>query len=102
MKLLAHLLVIAIVLSSCMVFHVKPVGPFDERLVEKVAVPRKFRMSGLAEEEDLTPLCKGRPLVYVKFVLNVPTEVWCQLPEAPKVSGDRSPGPASPAHAPGT
>lgn len=87
-------LLTGVAVSGCMVFHVTLVAPLDESRVEKVSVPPKVRLSGFAEEEDLTPLCGGRPLVYVKFVLNAPKEVWCQLPDVAPASTDGTRGSA--------
>lgn len=59
-------------------FHVNLQEDVDESNVQVVEVPPKNRASGFHEEEDLTPLCKGRRIVYVKFMMNTPSEVWCK------------------------
>lgn len=67
-----------ILLGSCMIFDVRLATPQDESRIEKVSVPRKMRASGFADEEDLTPLCNGGRIVRVRFMMNTPTEIWCE------------------------
>lgn len=84
MKLLLCLPLLVLV-GSCYVFDVRLVNPIDESRVVKISVPQKSRTSGFAEEEDLTPLCRGGRIVRVRFVLNTPKEIWCESEETAPV-----------------
>lgn len=53
----------------------------NESKVRKVAIPSINRISGFHQEEDLTKYCKDSEVVYVRFFMNIPKEIWCQTKE---------------------
>lgn len=67
-----------ITLIDCRTYEVRLKDGIDEKKVEKFQVPGKRRFPFFHEEEDLTYLCGKGELVFVKFVRNIPKEVWCE------------------------
>ncbi|MCB1194341.1 MAG: hypothetical protein KDK90_28165 [Leptospiraceae bacterium] len=78
------IIVLLIFILNCRVFEIRLQNDVNESNVEVVPVPQTTDM--FPKERDLTELCKGKKLVYVKFFhVGIfysgdpkPREVWCK------------------------
>lgn len=70
---------ILVLFLQCSNFEVQLDPKFNESKVIKLKVPiRQERASGFHEDEDISSLCEPRKMVYIKFSMNQPQEVWCE------------------------
>ena len=66
-------------LFSCHSYEIINKKGIDESKVAKLKVPiRQERGSGYHDEEDISYICAPKEMVFIKFSLNMPEEVWCE------------------------